>query len=185
MSCDPNTKGSCRVCPGTWIVLALALAAVVYSLLPRSAGTTPLKDASQRVAVQSLSMPDLDGKIWKLDDQRGKVVLVNFWATWCPPCREETPDLVRLAKEYAGKEVSFVGIALDQGGDEQVRRFVKDQGIPYPILIPQDESPLLSTVDTIPVTLLIDRQGRIARRYEGAVTRDELKTDLERLLPEA
>ena len=139
--------------------------------------------ASERKAGGDFTLQDIDGKRWGLAEQRGRVVLVNYWATWCPPCRQETPGLVRLANEYRVKGVEVVGITLDEDLTA-VREFVARYQIPYRILIPSNASNLTTMIESIPVTLLYDHQGRVAKRYVGAVSETTLKRDVEQLLAE-
>jgi cytochrome c biogenesis protein CcmG, thiol:disulfide interchange protein DsbE len=110
-------------------------------------------------------------------------VLVNFWATWCPPCRAETPGLVRLANEYRSQGLEVVGISLDEDTGA-IRPFIDDYQIPYPILLPSDQANLPLLVEVLPTTLLYDRQGRMAKRYVGGVAESIFKADVERLLAE-
>ncbi len=128
-------------------------------------------------------MRDLDGGSWRLADHRGRVVLVNFWASWCPPCREETPGFVRLAAEYRDRGLDVAGVTMDDS-DAPVRQFVRSYRVPYPVLLPPANSPLLAAIDSLPTTFLVDRQGRIAKNYVGAVSESVVKADVERLLAE-
>ena len=137
-----------------------------------------------RRPLPELNLPDLNGNRWKLSERRGKVVLMNFWATWCPPCREETPVLVRLAQEYRRRGLETVGIALDEAGQEGlIRQFLREFRVTYTILRPVPGS-LLAQTQPLPTTLLIDRRGRLAKKYVGAITEDILRADIEALLAE-
>lgn len=138
---------------------------------------------SERKATADFTLQDIDGKRWSLAEQRGRVVLVNYWGTWCPPCRQETPGLVRLANEYRGKGVEVAGISLDEDLTA-VREFVAEYHISYPILLPSNAENLTTTIESIPVSLLYDRQGRVAKRYVGAVSEATFKRDVEQLLAE-
>lgn len=131
----------------------------------------------------SFALPDLDGNLWRLDERRGKVVLVNYWATWCPPCRVETPGLVRLANEHKSRGLEVVGISLDEDLGA-IRPFVVEYEVPYPILLPADRTNLSLTVEALPTTVLYDRQGRMAKRYTGAVSESIFRADVESLLRE-
>jgi thiol-disulfide isomerase/thioredoxin len=111
-------------------------------------------------------------------------VLVNFWATWCPPCRVETPDLVDLHREYAHRGFTVAGVTMDEDPHDAVPPFVKKYGIQYPILTPTDQLPLLDRVEALPTSILIDRSGRVARTYTGLVTEIGLRDDIESLLAE-
>ena len=110
-------------------------------------------------------------------------MLVNLWATWCPPCREETPLLVRLSKDYKAKGLEVVGVSLDQGGKGVIEEFVAEYEVPYPILLPVPGS-AITRIEPIPTTLLVDRQGRLAKKYVGAVPESIIKKDVESLLAE-
>lgn len=138
---------------------------------------------SERNAGASLALPDTTGNIWRLDAHRGEVVLVNYWATWCPPCRAETPGLVRLAEQYKQQGLVVVGVSLDEDTGV-VRPFVEEYKVSYPILLPPDRAGLSEVVDSLPTSMLYDRQGRLAKRYEGAVSEATFRTDIEQLLAE-
>ncbi len=133
--------------------------------------------------VPELKLPDLNGNEWRLSTHRGEVVLINFWATWCPPCRYETPSLIDIYRDYRSKGFTAVGISLDEDGPDVVRQFVRKYNIPYPILLPGD-SAVGAGIQSLPTTLLIDRKGRAAKVYQGMVYEDQLRRDVERLLAE-
>jgi cytochrome c biogenesis protein CcmG, thiol:disulfide interchange protein DsbE len=170
------------------IMASVAAVAVIGGLLfafaPESfwQGST-LRPASERRAAPLFSLPDLEGRVWNLADHRGKVVLVNYWATWCPPCRAETPSLVKLADELGPRGLQVVGISLDDAKDV-IPPFVAAYKVSYPILFPQEGLSSGIQVHSIPTTLLIDKQGRVAASFEGAISESVLKKDLEQLLAE-
>ena len=111
---------------------------------------------------------DLDGKTVQLSDFKGKVVIVDFWATWCPPCRAEVPDLVRLQSKYGDEGLAVVGLSLDAGGAKDVRPFADEFNVNYTMLIANDETAsAYGGILGIPTTFVIDRQGRIAKRFIG------------------
>jgi cytochrome c biogenesis protein CcmG, thiol:disulfide interchange protein DsbE len=146
-------------------------------------GGGELRPPAKRKAVE-MSFPALEGPRWSLAEERGKVVLVNFWATWCGPCREETPALVHLAEDYRASGVSVVGVSLDENSPHAVREFVKRYRMTYPVLMPPADSPVASSVSSLPTTLLIDRQGRVAKTYVGAVRGAVFRRDVDALLGE-
>lgn len=114
---------------------------------------------------------------------RGKVLVVNFWATWCPPCRKEIPYLMKLHEKYQRKEFSVIGISLDQGGKRLVRKFVDKLKINYPIVIGKAKvSRGFGGVAGIPVSFLVDREGTLVKRYDGYVSEKILSRDIERIL---
>ena len=165
-------------------VVAAAAILLGYLIFPGSAGSFgKLNDSSGRKTL-ALDLPVLQGGQWSLSEQRGRIVLVNFWATWCPPCRMETPGLVSIAKRYAGQGVEVVGIAMDDTPLRDVPPFVSRFGIPYPILLPAASSPLSTSIENLPTSLLIDRNGRVARTYYGMVDERLLAHDIDQLLAE-
>jgi thiol-disulfide isomerase/thioredoxin len=136
---------------------------------PRSLTST--LSAAQALA---LTMDDLQGKPHTLDDWRGKVLLVNFWATWCPPCREEVPLLVKLQAKYAAQGLQIVGIATDEQSEEEVRDFVKKMVVNYPILMSGGHSAdivnaLGGNFIGLPVSVLLGRDGKVFRINAGAM----------------
>lgn len=119
---------------------------------------------------------------WNFGAQRGRVVLVNYWATWCFPCREEMPALVRLAEEYKSRGVEIVGVTMDEDLSE-VAPFVAEFQISYSILLPGGD-PNSSIVEGVPTSALYDKRGRLAKIYRGKVSESTLRADFERLLAE-
>lgn len=144
---------------------------IVRKSAPSKPAEKPLPD---------LKLPDLSGEQWSLHANLGKVMLMNFWATWCAPCREETPILVKLAEEYKSKGFEIIGIALDDDGAGNIDKFVAEFKVEYPILLPVPGS-ALSRIDPVPTTLLIDAEGRLAKKYVGAMPEKILREDIERL----
>ena len=130
------------------------------------------------------SLKDLDGKTVNLSDFKGKIVVLNFWATWCPPCRREIPDFVSLQKEYQGKGVVIIGLSVDSAQPSEVAAFVKKVGINYPIVMSSDEiAQKYGAGEGIPVTCFIAPDGTIASSQLGMVDKDYLETQVKKLLP--
>jgi thiol-disulfide isomerase/thioredoxin len=111
-------------------------------------------------------------------------VLINYWASWCGPCREETPGLVSLARDYRYKGLSIVGVSMDEGGRTAVESFMREFHLPYPVLMPDLASPSAPAVDALPTTVLLDRNGLAAKSYIGAVRESVFRADVDRLLAE-
>ena len=128
------------------------------------------------------SMPTLGGENWRLSNQRGHITLLNFWATWCPPCREETPDLVQLSDDYRSRGVIVVGIAMDGENQIAIRSFVNQFRMRYPILLPAPETPMLQAIDALPTTLLLDDRGRRVVTYQGILPVTAVRREFDRLL---
>ena len=120
--------------------------------------------------IQDVSMHDLDGGAIELASLHGKVTLINFWATWCGPCRAEIPDLVALQNKYRD-QLQVIGISEDEVSSDLVRRFAADQGVNYPIvmLTPELEK-VFSGVRALPTTFLLDREGRLVQKHVGMLT---------------
>jgi len=113
------------------------------------------------------TLKSLNGQEITLSRLRGKVVLLDFWATWCGPCKESIPHLVQIYKAYQQKGLEVLGMNLDRGDADTVRRFVKLMDIPYPIIITPQRAERKYRVIGLPTTILLDRQGRIRNRFGG------------------
>src|SRR5262252_7670764 len=126
----------------------------------------------------ALSLPDTQGASQPLSQWQGKVLLVNFWATWCGPCREEMPEFVKAQRELGPKGLQVVGIAIDQ--PEKVRQFAKELELNYPALIASYETmdvakPLGDSLLGLPFTMVLDRQGRVAHTQLGPMKPAQLR----------
>lgn len=159
---------------------ALALGAATAYL--RTSGNDATRDGS---AVLSIVLPDAQGQQQPLAQWRGKVLVVNFWATWCAPCREEMPEFVATQKRDGAKGVQFVGIAVDD--PEKVRAFVKEIGLNYPALIGgygaiELSKRLGNDLAALPFTIVLDRAGRVAHTQLGPLKPAKLDDLLGRLL---
>lgn len=162
-------------------VVVVMIATIGYTLFGHSEESLPSKlvlpgtsvSAADFNAPADFEVPTLDGRTIKLSDYRGKVLVVDFWATWCPPCRQEVPQLVRIARENNGRDVEVIGLHIDDRGrstPEAIRKFVDSFGINYTIAMADDEmfvSYLGREEDTIPQTLVFDRKGRLVKHLIG------------------
>jgi thiol-disulfide isomerase/thioredoxin len=117
-------------------------------------------------------------------EHRGQVVLVNYWASWCEPCWEETPGLIRLSKELGPQGLAVVGVAVDEGGTAKVKKFVEEFRVPYPVALPEPGSQMAYGMAGVPTTILVDRKGRVAKTYSGAIRQADFKADVVTLLAE-
>ena len=128
-------------------------------------------------------LPDLNGKVLSLHDFEGKVLVINFWATWCPPCEEEMPRLNQLQQKYKKNDLVVIGIALDKDSLDLVEPFVRKKGIEYPILRGNEEVLRnLGDFSGVPTTLIVDRKGNIKKKYDGSFDEDDLEKTLKELL---
>ncbi|NIM02993.1 redoxin domain-containing protein [bacterium] len=129
------------------------------------------------------TLPDLEGNSLTLSDFKGKVIILNFWATWCPPCREEIPDFVELYEEYKDEGLVIIGVNLDRGDSRTVKQFSKNYKINYPIVtgnvsVTQD----YGGIRGIPTTFIIDRKGNIKEKYLGYRSKATFEEAVKRLL---
>jgi peroxiredoxin len=125
-----------------------------------------------------LSYPQPDGKPLHLSQARGQLTVVNFWATWCPPCVEEMPELSRIHSEMSSSDVKVIGLAVDS--PSQVKNFLHDTPVSYPVTIvgaagSEMAKKLGASVDALPYTVMIDAQGRVTHQKLGRIKEDELR----------
>jgi thiol-disulfide isomerase/thioredoxin len=138
---------------------------------------------AQSKRVPRVVLPDINGHSFSLSDYRGKVVLLNFWATWCPPCRTEIPDLIKLQRQYRNKGLRVVGITNPPETLSQIRRFARRQKINYPVVIgTKTTKTLFTTSETLPVTVIVDREGVVREIIEGIMYSDEFDAKVKPLL---
>ena len=162
-------------------LLVVLVAASAGYMLSAPGGTGDV-DARRVLAA---ALPDLAGEPRTIGDWKGEVLVVNFWATWCPPCREEIPHFVRMQRELGPRGLQFVGIAVDE--KEKVRRFVGEHAVNYPILIGQLDAVELSKMagndrGGLPYTLVFDRTGRVVSQHSGRLDEQKLRPLVEELL---
>jgi peroxiredoxin len=143
-------------------------------------------DPAGRVA-PDFELKSIDGKSYKLADLRGKAVLLNFWATWCPPCKIEIPWFIELQKQYANQGLVVVGVAMDDDTNKQkvVSEFASQMKIDYPILLGTDQvADQYGGVDALPTTFFIGRDGKIVRRVMGLAGHSEFEEAIQAALKE-
>jgi peroxiredoxin len=135
------------------------------------------------------SLPDLTGKVHTMAEFNGQITVINFWATWCPPCVEEVPELNRLYTRYKTRGIQIVGIAMDKDSLNLLDQFVKKNAVSYLVLIGNEQA--LANLSTgalgknfqgIPTTLLLDKRGQIYKRFDGSFDPEQLEEGLKALL---
>lgn len=155
------------------------LAALLLGLLPVVALTQKAKSPNPK-------LKDLSGQYFRLSDYRGKVVLINFWATWCPPCRAEIPDLVKLQRDYQRRGLQVIGITYPPQRTTEVRRFARRARVNYRVALGTKQTKLLFTSsETLPMTIVIGRDGSIRDTIEGILLPDEFEQKIRPLLDQA
>ena len=153
------------------------------SRAPTTVKAASLKPNSQRRDAPDFTLKDADGKTVHLSEYRGKVVLLDFWATWCDPCRLEIPWFIDLQRKNKDRGFEVLGVSMDDEGWEVVKPFMKSVGMNYRVVIGNDETTqLYGGVDSLPSTFLIDRQGKIAAIHIGLASRKVFEDGVEELL---
>jgi peroxiredoxin len=165
---------------------AITCKTVLYSLLLALFGTIVLPacqtDANSAKA-PDFTLLNLQNETVSLSDFRGKVVILNFWATYCPPCRVEIPDFIRLQDQYGKDGLVVLGISTDPNGDQILPRYVQAMEINYPILLATSKViEDYGNIYALPVTFVVDRDHKILKQYTGMVTQDELTPIVQKAL---
>jgi len=144
----------------------LPILAVLSIALLLAAKTSPA--AEPKPLAPNWQLRDINGKPISLADFKGKVVILDFWATWCPPCRAEIPGFVAIQKKYADKGFTVIGVSLDKQGPSVVKPFMRELGMNYPVVM---GNPKIigdyGFITAIPTTFVIDRRGNFVTAYEG------------------
>ena len=154
----------------------VVLAAIALAFLPASV-------LGQEVMAPQFTLRDVNGRTVRLSDYRGKVVLINFWATWCPPCRVEVPDLVKFQKEHGKQGLQIIGITYPPERRARVRKFARSQKVNYPIVLGTREiKARFSSDETLPLTVVINRDGKVSEIISGILFREEFDEKIKPLL---
>ena len=141
------------------------------------------KDDKDLKPAPALALPDEQGATVNLADYKGKVVLLDFWATWCGPCKIEIPWFIEFQRKYKDQGFTVLGVAMDEEGWSIVKPFAEKYKMNYPLLLGNDEAATaFGGVEVLPTTFLIDRQGRIVATHLGLVSKDEFENGIKGLL---
>src|SRR6185437_4440778 len=142
-----------------------------------------VKAEKDRQRAPGFSLQDASGATLKLSDYRGKVVLLNFWATWCAPCQEEIPWFNEFERDYKSRDFAVVGVSLDQHGWDAVKPYIARLKVNYRVAVGDAMiAQLYGNVEGLPTTFLIDREGRIARIHLGQASRNTYRQEILQLL---
>jgi thiol-disulfide isomerase/thioredoxin len=130
-----------------------------------------------------LELSDIEGRVLRLGDYKGKVVLLNFWATWCAPCRAEMPDLVKWQREYKSRGLQIIGITYPPEELAEVREFIKSTKVNYPIALGEEQTKaIFDKGETLPITVVIDKKGVVREVIQGIIFPEEFERKVKPLL---
>jgi len=165
----------------TLLVLSIGMARADDALSIRA----DLQGPRTRKPAPEFALDDVAGSKIQVKDYRGKVVLLDFWATWCTGCKKEIPWFAEFQKRYGTNRLAVVGVSLDEDGWKVLRPFLADGHVPYEVVLGNDATAKLYGIESMPDTFLIDRQGRLAAAYRGGlVDRDNIEGNIKTLLAE-
>jgi len=168
---------------GAALVALAVLAIGVYIRLSKSESARALTAENERQTAPDFTLKDATGKTVRLSDYRGKVVLLNFWATWCGPCKIEIPWFMEFEQKHKDQGFAVLGVSMDDDGWDAVKPFLEQVRINYRVVVGTPEiGELYGGVESLPTTFLIDREGRIARVHIGLVGKREYQDDINQLL---
>jgi cytochrome c biogenesis protein CcmG/thiol:disulfide interchange protein DsbE len=153
---------------------------------PSTVKAASVKSDKERHAAPDFALKDADGKTVHLSDYKGKVVLLDFWATWCGPCKLEIPWFTDMEHQRKDKGFEVLGVSMDDNGWEDVKPFLADRKVNYRVVIGDDATAsAYGGVDSLPTTFLIDKQGKIAAIHVGLTARKEFEDGVDELLRES
>jgi peroxiredoxin len=167
------------------VFLSAAVASAVLSVYLVSPTRWPVgaKAVTGRKAAPDFTLEDAKGQPVRLADYKGKVVLLNFWATWCGPCKVEIPWFMDFERSYRDRGFAVLGVSMDDDGWQAVKPYLAAQRVNYRIALGNDRvSELYGGIDSLPTTVLIDREGRVASVHLGLVSRNECAKEIQQLL---
>jgi thiol-disulfide isomerase/thioredoxin len=165
------------------ILLSRAIAGAILLIAILTAAPRTLAQPPAETTAPAWTLRDLAGKPVNSDQFKGKVVVIDFWATWCPPCRKEIPGFVDLHRRYADKGLVIVGIALDRMGPSAIKTFVEKFGMKYPVVIGDARiAETFGGIEAIPTTFVIDRTGKIVGKHVGYEGRETFEKEIKPLL---
>ncbi len=169
------------------VVVAAVVVLMVAALREHYSQGAGVAAVGSRRPMGEFTLEQMDGGQWRLAEHRGQVVAINLWATWCGPCRDEVPALVRAVRDLGPQGFAVVGVSLDGAGEDRaakVRAFAERYGVNYPLAFPDELSQMSAEMQGIPTTILVDREGRVAKTYVGEVRESVLRADVRVLLGE-
>lgn len=171
--------------PGILLVLALVLAGCIAEDAPTSSSVDKIAAGDRGKPMPAFEVPLLAGGTLKSDDLKGKVLIVDFWATWCKPCIEEIPKYNELSAKYDGKAVAFIGMTVQSGSLDDIKPKAAELKIRYPVVLGNDDiEDGFGGIIGWPTTFLISKEGMIVKKYMGSPPGklEQMAKDIETLL---
>jgi thiol-disulfide isomerase/thioredoxin len=171
--------------PLALVVVAIVVAGMLYFgfHMARRAGPNRRPGVAQSMNAPDFTLQSLDGKSLRLSDLRGKAVLLNFWATWCAPCKIEMPWFVELQKEFGPQGLQIVGVAMDDSSKDDIAKFAKDMGVNYPVLLGKEAvGDAYGGVPALPESFFISRDGKIVDRIIGLKGKADIEDAIRKAL---
>ena len=170
---------------GAVALVSLLAGALLFNLLQPYSRQADVASTQADVELHSIPLTDIDGQQTLFKDWQGKILVVNFWAPWCAPCRREIPALIQVQRDYAARGVVVLGIAFD--GETQVRNFADEYHINYPLFLAGNRSSMYNAAldnpsGSLPYTALLGRDQRILFQHNGELTAEQLRRQLDALL---
>ncbi len=165
------------------LALALAAAPLLAIGCSRSSSRPHVRSENERKEAPDFNLKDVNGRPVKLSDFKGKVVLLNFWATWCGPCKVEIPWFIDLEQRFKDRGFAVIGIATDEEGWEVVKPYIERKKVNYRVVISgSDTMELYGGVESLPTTFVLDKEGRVASAHVGLVSKSVYISEIEQLL---
>jgi len=164
----------------TILIFFVSAIALIAGLFVQTSFTKSSSDSAQQdntIPAIEINLPDITGKQRSISEWQGKILIINFWATWCPPCLKEIPEFIQLQNEYKDKNLQFIGIAIEDKA--AVEQYLKTIAINYPMLIASEEGIALAQqlgniVNAVPFTLIVNQQGQIIHRQPGELSKEKI-----------
>ncbi|MGB2602434.1 MAG: TlpA disulfide reductase family protein [Candidatus Sulfotelmatobacter sp.] len=169
--------------PLVLVILAFVVALMLYVGYHKARGAGLTSHLTTSTVAPDFTLESLDGRSMRLSDLRGKAVLLNFWATWCGPCKIEMPWFVDFQKQYGSQGLQIVGVAMDDGSKADIAKFAKDMGVNYPILIGKESvGDQYGGVPALPESFVISRDGKIMDKIIGLRGKAEIEDSIKKAL---
>ncbi len=184
MESSPDSRGQARRRAWSWIVLAAA-AALAWWIWPKALHTAATAILESKEIKAGNGAPDFTlknarGEAVSLESYRGKVVLLNFWATWCGPCKTEIPWFIDLQNRYGAREFTVLGVSMDEDGWKAVTPYVAAHGMNYPVLLGDEKvNQLFGGIEALPTTMIVDKDGKFAYIHYGLVSEAQYEREIQ------